>query len=62
VEIYYVSCRECGRNIEIVRKPRAENKTTTFSATWVGSLECTCGAKADYVRKEVKQRNKPGVR
>jgi hypothetical protein len=60
VTIYYVSCKSCGQEIEIDRKPREENIATAFSAAWAEDRRCgRCEAAARYVRADVKERQAP---
>jgi hypothetical protein len=60
VTIHYVACKSCDRDIELDRKPRGENLATTFSATWAQSLSCSCGAKHQYDRIDLKTKEEAG--
>jgi hypothetical protein len=55
VEVYYVECPNCDREIEIDRKPRASNLAAAIGVTWKGTLKCTCGAKRTYGYGDLKR-------
>jgi len=58
VEIYYVQCKSCPREIEVERKPFGENIATAFSANWTRTLVCSCEASRNYVRADLKSKFK----
>ena len=59
VEIYYVECATCQREIEIDRKPRGENLATAFSVTWQQTIKCVCGSRRRYLYSDLKRRYEP---
>ena len=49
VTIYYVSCIHCKHELEINRKPPAENVATRFGIAWTVDIVCrACNTKAHY--------------